>query len=602
MPRVPVYEQRVQAQSAAAPAPSISRPPAEAFGVGQGQAIARLGSAAQSLGDQVAKTLIDQKLREDERAVVERDTAARKELQSLLYNPEEDENRKPKGFLSRQLGHATDITPEFDQAYGDLKKRYLDTVESDAQKYHLGRLLDNQYESARSGVIRHEAEQRREAYRSSLNSNLEQRVLGAGSMSNPELLGKALVEAREFQASGMRRMGADDASIQVAGEKLASEMTAKAFEPVLAQDAKKARALLEGVKGNLPASVVAKMEQALSGKELDDQRQAVWSQVSRLTLSDGNPDEAKMQEAVLGLPGMSTEKKEKIWDYVKARAGEARQQRKAAEAATDHSFANEVYEAKRSGLPMDKALELVGKYGGDNVAQADRAKIVQGIYTKDVKTDPATFVEIWEGIQEGRIGKVELGQAFSQDRLSAADYRSLTELKYNTVHKEDEFYKKEMVDHIKDLAKSEYGSNDKKRGEFIYSVLVNSRGKSPEETWKIANDLLKKDPASGWLFKDEQWKTDIKNRDASAAVWGTLHSDLGRDQVKAIGQGALYGGKKNWGVTDVEAFANAFGGYDKIKQGTPANAAIQSLIRKRKVVTPDSVRAVLKAHPDGVWR
>jgi hypothetical protein len=606
VPKVPVYEQQVQAQPGQFATPEILRPPEGAFGGAIDQAIGNLGQA----GMQVSKVLMDHALEvrkmEQEKQVLDTATQARSKLQDLLYGEggTDDQGNAVPALMNRAGGQAKGATMAFDGAYRQVKEDALGRVQEPLQKATLNRLLDTHYETMRGTVIRHEAEQGRLAYQSSVESYLKQGVAQAGAITDPDSMGKAIDQAHFVQAEGMKRMGADPAAIEVSQAELAHQMVKASFGPLLTQDYRKAKQLLDGVRGKLAPTDAARFDQELDGKQLDDTRQAVWNHVESFELSNGDPDEAKMQAHVMALD-LPTDKKEKIWDYVKARAGEQMQQQKLEDAAQDNSFLNQVYQVKKQGGTLTDALKLVPQYGGDNSTQAERQAAATKIFTTRTQTDPQTYVDLWEGVKSGSLGKAEIYKAYAQEKLSGSDFRQLIETKFNTLHKDDEFMQKEMMERVKELADATYPTSRKQdKAQFLYTVLTESRGKTPQETWKAANDLLKGDPNTGFhgFFESPQWKTDAKTSDAQNLMWGQLHSDIGSKAVSAIGQGAMFKGAKNFGVQDIQGFADALGGYEKIKAGTPANNAINSLIQHKKVVTPETVKAVLSKHPDGVWQ
>jgi hypothetical protein len=602
MPRVPVYDRQAQVKTTEVGTRVISKP--QPMGTEMAEAAGRAGAALMNTGNVLAQHMAERQKIEDERQVMERDTAARTELQDRLYKQDVDENGRPVGFLNRQKNHATGLTPEFDQTFRELKQKYVGSLANDTQKQLFSKMIDNHYEGLRGTVIRHEAEQGRELFKETVSSAVKQRISEAATISDPSLLLKAIDDAQGLQTGGLKRMGSQDDVVGAHNQVLAGELVKSSFGPLLSQDYRKAEAVLNAARSRVPADVAAEMDKALEGRKLEDERVSTWKQVAGHRLADGTPDTNRMQNSIFAREDLTTEKKEKLWDYVKVRAAEENQQRKQQEVATDHSFKNEVFAAKKGGANLDAALKLVSKYGGDEVAQQERTEIVKALYTTKTITDPVTYNKLWEGVQEGKMGKTELNVAFAQGKISSSDFMELTKTGYNALHKEDEFYKKEIIDRVKDLAQTEYGSNEKKRNGFLYSVLISSRGKTPEETWKIAQDLTKNDPSTGAFSftQDAQWETNVKRSDAQNLVWGKLHQDIGQDQVKAIGQSALMTGKKTWGVSDVEEFATALGGYEKLKKGTPENTAIDSLVRKNKQVTPEAVKAVLKVHPDGVWK
>lgn len=606
MPRVPVLDQQVGTQAQTYSTPSVARPVEGAFGDQMSQAASRAGAAVEQFGSTMEDHIFERQQTLNEQQVIAASTQAKRDLQDMLYGTTKDADGNPvPGFLTRQLTSAQGATQQFDQSFQDLKQKYIDQMANPLQKATLSKLLEQSYDSNRSQVISHEATQGQAAYKATIDDATKQSIASAGTLSDPDQMRTAIGQAQTIQGAGLSRMGHDSSSVTLNNQQLAGDMLGSAFKPLLEQDPNRAQALFDGVKDMIPENLKAQFSAQLDQKREADQALGYWNKVQDYQLADGTPDTERMRNDLYDRTDLTTEKKDKIWTYVKDRANEYNRQLNQQSAADDYAFTNQVMGLKQQGGTMDDAMKLAQQQSQDPADQSYWQNMVRTLYTQNTKTDPDAYVTLYEGVKDGKMGKTELGQAYAQGKLSGTDYRNLMKDRYDTLHKDDTFQTKETIDHIKDIAHAQFGtsaSGQKQTAEFMYSVMTNARGKSPEETLTIANTLLKSDPKSGWFFKDPNYVTDIKNRDAQNQAWGQLHSDIGRDQVRAIGQGVLFGGKNSWGTADVNSFAQAMGGPDKIKQGTPANAAIQSLIRKGKVVTPDTVRKVLSVHPDGVWQ
>lgn len=607
MPQVPVYDQQVQAQAPQFETGQVLPPPQAAFGGDVAQAMGKLGGSISEAGNVLAQHAIEVNRMKTEQQAYDGATSVGSKLQNLMFNSSgtDDQGNPKPGLLNRQGAAATGSTEEFDQAYQQLKAQALDQIGSPEGKQMLNRLLDRSYMPMRERVIQNESKQQRQGYNDSVDSYLKQSVANAGALTDPALMNDAINQANEVQDKSLPQMGAQPGDIQLSKQGQAKQMVQAAFGPLLTQDAGKAQALLEGVKSQLSPTDYAHLQSQLDGKQLEDTMHSVWNRVQgdSFQLPDGTSDREKISNYVASL-GLPPEKEDKVRGYVLARAGEQDQENQQQAAADQYKFTNQVLQIQKQGGTLDDALKLIPQYADDNSSQADFQKLAVRIFSKpDVKTDPVKFVELWNGLHDKTLNSADVTQAYQRDQLSGSDFRNLMETNYNVAHKDDEFYQKETVDRIKELAEAQFGQGNKQaQAQYLYSVLSASRGKSPEETWKTANDLLKGDPNTGikgWIQTD-QWKTDLSNRDATNLMWGQLHSDVGQAQVRAIGKGVLSTGKKSWGPSDVQRFADSFGGYDQIKKGTPVNNAINSLIQNRKLVTPGTVKRVLKTYPDGV--
>lgn len=333
----------------------------------------------------------------------------------------------------------------------------------------------------------------------------------------------------------------------------------------------------------------------------------MWNKVGGLKLPDGTPDEAAMERHVMADPSItSIDQKIKALDFVKARASEERVNQARADQANDKAFINQTLQGRTQGVPLADAMRAAQDAGKTPYDQNAYEEQVKKIYAPPSESDPATHNQIWEGIEGGTItNKQQIDQAAASGALNQKDWFEERKHLYNTIQNGSDPETKQTWERIKLQAEQTFGSDKLKKDAFLYEMHSISDGKSNEDLWKTANDKLKTDPSTQWSIfgahfgGSPQYESDNSKRDATNLAWGKIHQDIGEDQANAIGGGALYQGKKNWGLADVNSFADSLGGWDKIKVGTPANNAIQSLMGKKQPVTPANVNAVLQKYPDG---
>lgn len=366
-----------------------------------------------------------------------------------------------------------------------------------------------------------------------------------------------------------------------------------------------ARAYLDTHKAEMNGQDLITAQKAIDNAETTTLGLKAWDQVKGMTLSDGKPDEARMESAIMGRDDLSDERKLQITQFVKARAKEEIVQKSLQDQALDRTFMNNAITLRKQGGALEDALKLADRYSSDPYDQSVKEDAVRKIYAPPTQSDPSTYMGLWERVQSGDAAKSEIDSAFQKNLINSGDWKTLREQFYkgNTESKNAE--EKATWDRVKLLAQEQFGSDKKKQDAFLYEMHQAFDGKPPEDIWKSANDKLKTAPGSGifgtdW-FGQSQWRSDFEKRDAQNTAWGKVYQDVGDAETKAIGQGILYSGKKSWGLGDVDSFAAEFGGYDKIKGGTPVNSAIQSLMRRNQLVTPSNVKAVLNKYPDGKY-
>lgn len=353
------------------------------------------------------------------------------------------------------------------------------------------------------------------------------------------------------------------------------------------------------------ADVLHSMKAVEEGKTLDAGMKE-WGTVKSFMLADGVPDEARMEAHIMANPDLSDKEKVQVTSFVKARAREEVGNKNREDASTERQFMNTIVSGRQQGVTLENALKVANRYGRDDYDKAVKSEAVRKMYAPPEKSDPATYISLWERINEKNVDKADIDQGMQTSMINAQDWRTLREL-YFKVNSDGKNEKEQQVyERVKILAQETFGSDKSGAEKFMYDLHQNNKDKDPSAIWKDANDKLQKDPKTGFsmfgwntgLFRDPVYKADVDKLDAQNLAWGKLHQDIGRKEVNAIGQGVLYQagttGKKSWSVGDVNDFAQAMGGYDKIKQGTPGNNAIQFLVRHNKLVTPANVKAVLE--------
>lgn len=336
---------------------------------------------------------------------------------------------------------------------------------------------------------------------------------------------------------------------------------------------------------------------------------AAWERVGAFRLADGTPDEGKMQEAILGDDSMTPQEREKAWDFVKAKAGEARAQKSREDSARDRSFLNSAISARKQNQPLESALKLAARFSIDPYDRALKEDAIKKMYSPEqVVTNPQKKIALWEGIQDGTVGRADIDAAAARGELSPSDHISLRQDYYNVVSEGKSPEMRRAHERVKLLAQDSFGKDPEAIASFLSEVQSEARGKTPDEFFKIATDKLKTDPATQHSFfslfswgGQEQYKSDLEKRNAESLAFGKADQDLGAETMKAISNSALRSGKKAFTPADFDAFTVEMGGYDKVKPGTAAYEAMQSLIKRNQLVTPRNIRKVLELYPDGKW-
>jgi hypothetical protein len=590
MPSVPRYNEG-QIQTQALPNARVSTDaPLSAFGGGQSlDTLTQANVGALEVGQKVA---LEEKKKADDVATTEFYTNLAKKKQEMLWDPK-------AGALARKGKDSFGALEEYGQGFD----KYADDLEkglaNEEQRAIARKIRQKERLEFDDTIQKHTFNEAKEFEQNTLKSGIETaRNDGVLNYTNSKKVEESIKLQEALAAQTMR--GQDPETVKAAQASVRSKTQAGVIDRMLAAgQVGMASAYYSKVGFQVTGEDKLQIEAKLEQKKQYDKNITTWGQVGASKLADGSPDFDAMKKAVYALP-IPTEDKEKRWDYVKTRATEENQQRKAQEGAQAHAFTNETLQARQSGKKLDQVLDqIVPKYGGDPVRQHDLSEIAKKLFTTDIKTDPETYFQIWESIKEGAPDGVELIKAGVRNgKISGNDMGELLKLTYNDKHKEDEYMKSQVVDGLKTVAQEELGNNRAGKREqlkYLGTLLMRSRGKSPEETQKIGQDLLKMSGTSkGWLWdsKEEAYKGERKKIDATNEATGLLHRDLGEKVTDVVG-----------GPDKIDKFLKDNGyKYDDLKQGSPVNNAILALKQHGKPVSRKWIDYVLKTYKDGIIR
>lgn len=366
-----------------------------------------------------------------------------------------------------------------------------------------------------------------------------------------------------------------------------------------------AKEYFDAHKDEMNASDVVAAQKSIDSAETATLGMAAWNEVGGLKLSNGMPNEQAMENKIMARDDISDAKKLGIVQFVKARAKEQVVQNNMEDASNDRDFMNQAIQARQQGVSLQDALKIPSQFAKDDYDQANKAKAIETIYAPPSDSDPHTFLNLWTGVQAGTAQKSAIDNALQNNQINVKDYRDLQEKYYESVNEGKNPVEQEAWKRVDSMALDKFGTDQVSKDNFLYSLRVQTQGQPPEQLIKSAQDSLQSVPGSGIFgtnfFGTTKWKADVQRLDAQNTAWGKVYGDVGSDTTKAIGAGALATGRPSWGLNDVDSFAQSFGGYDNIKTGTPANNAMQSLMKRGQLVTPANVKAVLDKYSDGKY-
>lgn len=601
MPQVPVYgEQRVQESGL----PNVQMGASTTLSdFGGGKTLDALGEATQGVDKTVLDLATQEKQKADNLAFMSADRQA-SELQTQL-----------QVSTSKMLGKDALSAPDYvNKQWSDGLQKIQSSLQNDTQRMAFSRSVNTRWEELNKTTQVHVGQQM-QAFDdnetvSYLTSSRNAAVLNATDDQKVEF--EKLRQKAALTDWAQRKGIPTDSDTFKA--KLADQLSGTNKEIIAARldkddpnNVEQARDYLDAHKSEMTSQDLIAVTKAIDTAETTGIALDAWDDVKGMKLSNGEPDEARMQKALYARDDLSDERKEKIWEFVKGKAKEEIFQKTQKEQALDRSFSNQVYQARKTGVPMEDALKLVPKFSQDNTDQATKSSFVQKVYAPPSETNPAVYVGLREQVDSGNATKADIDAAYQKNLINTSDWEHLRDAYFKNETEGKNPQMKIVENQIKDLAASTY-SDKNKREEFLHAIDSAAYGKSPEERWNTAQELIKKDPATQshflWLQSlpfggTDKWEAYKDQSQSSLKAWGMADTDVGRDVRLAIGNSFTGQTKKAFQPSDLNAFAVQMGGYDKIKTGTPINNAIQSLMRKGKVVTPATIQQVLNRAPDG---
>lgn len=248
---VPKYERQVNRNAL-----QVSSPPAAAFGGQVYEANQQLGNTVSDVGALVQKRIQERQEEKDTQAIIDTETAYRKELDDYLSN-------KEKGLLStRLLNNADGITAQYDTDIEKIKQKYVATLKSERQKTTFGQMADRYSQANREAVVRHEAGETRKGKENSLADSHNQAI--AKIAQDPTLLTTLLVDADAKDDVVLRQLKLDDETIKIKkNERKGLFVSAAATAYLQRNDVESAKKIMTDYKDSINAENTLRFNSAI---------------------------------------------------------------------------------------------------------------------------------------------------------------------------------------------------------------------------------------------------------------------------------------------------------------------------------------------------
>lgn len=197
--KVPVYEQQVNTRVGDVPTPKFTQAPASAFGIDEANAKAKAGAEVQQIaekfGNQMVAHMQQQNRWKNQQVAYDAASRYRKDAQNILWGQgtktvkgsDGNDYEIPDGLMNRKLTQAEmdgGVTIEFDRRIGELKQKYLDSIQDPYARDLFTRTTFVPTTSWRDSVIKHQVKQTNDSQVATFQSSLTNQVSDASSAAS----------------------------------------------------------------------------------------------------------------------------------------------------------------------------------------------------------------------------------------------------------------------------------------------------------------------------------------------------------------------------------------------------------------------------------
>lgn len=613
MPKIPLYEQKVGPEehplgsnigTPEAEMHTFSKPLLQAFGTDIAEANERLGKVVAGLGDKMAEHAIELQKRSSEQKAFQVDNADAIETQEILHGKVGKDGKVEGGLLNRELDSAAGITEEYDKLYKERLNKALSEASGPYSEQLIRKMYEQRHESVRNNLITHEAREGQKAYNVAVEANLNNRINEATNYLTPEELINGMNQVGVIKSESLNRNGIKDAGvIEYAGKEVKGKMALASIGAMLNTDTKQARIMFDAVKDNIDEDSAAKINTAIKGKEFLDVEDGIYAQVKGFKLATGESNFAAAEKHIEQLP-LTTEEKREAKKYVISRLREDDTNLTRYREGVNEKFMNDLYSAKKNGVPLKDALSLATKYGHDPYDKGLKAEVVRKLYTESgtSKSDPHVYMNLWEGVQQGITKKEDIEKALTDGSINTGDYEGLRKEWFNNNIKgspKDIKVAYKNADSVID-SNTQKGTEVKFDGvkynerEWLKTILrQNTAGKSAEEITTYAAKLVsdKGQRKSGDIWSAATKKEMVKGYVEDTLTVAGIKESLGEEVALAVGGGD---------INKSMEFINKNGGIIEFTQGHPKYNAVRALVRDGVPVTEVTLNYILNKYKDGL--
>lgn len=260
MPTIPKYTTQVNPATQnipTVPTPGVVR---GAFGENVAQANQNIGKSIGNMAEALQKHVEERNKQKMDAWIADNDTNFRLAQQNLLLSDQQEKVKvngkdvtRPAGLLNQNFEQADGASLRYDDWYRKTKEQYLKAAPNPQVAQEISKKLDAGYVSGRELVFKHEAKQSQMSLVKSQVSNLDQQIHDAAAITDPKLLGVAVLNAMKTQENISAIKGDDPQTLDKLRKDKAGDIVSNAAYATLVKtnDLEQAKLMVQSAEGNV---------------------------------------------------------------------------------------------------------------------------------------------------------------------------------------------------------------------------------------------------------------------------------------------------------------------------------------------------------------
>jgi hypothetical protein len=376
--------------------------------------------------------------------------------------------------------------------------------------------------------------------------------------------------------------------------------------------------------GEVTAQAQERIESALDNQAVVVEGNALWSKIidsKDARFPNGEMNQEMILQKVETSGGLNPRRAEAVRNFVKGKMSEQFYFDNKANQQREHLFKSEVLRLKASNAPLEEIMPLAATFARgtsantDMVDLAENQEFIRRLYSAEKPSSEqlnrAADIEDMIAFGQGDVNLGFLQSEKAQGKVTDTQFWDLRDKWRRSEGQEVKASVRGAKQQAIEVAKNRYRNQ---RDLNVFRQIFHEKSaslKTAEEIKDLATDLMSDDPSTQFSWPRpwggyEKFKVIHERSEKENKALGEYYTSIGKDQTNQI----LNFYRTKEGVANaktLDEFAKEMGGMDKLRAGSPANNAIQSIIEKNRKgdnikLTPENVKRILKQFPTGITK